>query len=193
MQTPAIFSMFWKLIVGWLDERTMRRFKILQGDGKEELLRHIDEENLPSFLGGKCRCNYVGGCVPWASNPSYERFNYAGDAQKLTILAGKQKKVEIDVESGQKVVWFLQSVGGDIGIQLTADSNPKERVLIPNQRMPTNRLLSGECINQSAHSKTKLIFVFHNKSSWTSKDIYFKVYQTNVNEESVTTSFRWQF
>jgi hypothetical protein len=58
------------------------------GKGFESvLLQYIDEENLPSFLGGKCTCSHMpGGCVP-TRNPN-EKHVPTDDNDKVPTVYG---------------------------------------------------------------------------------------------------------
>ena len=56
--------MVWNIIRPLLDDVTAAKVDILGTSYKDALLKQIDEENLPSFLGGKCDC--PGGC--WSSD-----------------------------------------------------------------------------------------------------------------------------
>lgn len=40
----------------WLDEKTKNKITILGSSYKDELLKHIDADNLPDFLGGNSKC-----------------------------------------------------------------------------------------------------------------------------------------
>ncbi|WWC89588.1 uncharacterized protein L201_004513 [Kwoniella dendrophila CBS 6074] len=68
INAPYLFSTVWSLIKPWLDEATVKKIHILGKNYKTELLQYIDQENLPSDLGGTCKC--PGGCSlsdagPW--------------------------------------------------------------------------------------------------------------------------------
>ena len=61
------FKAVWALVAPWLDPHTQTKIQIfgagLEASGAAAALRaEIDDENLPAFLGGACRC--PGGCVP---------------------------------------------------------------------------------------------------------------------------------
>jgi hypothetical protein len=68
------FSAVWSIAKGFIDEKTKKKINI---EKNEKVLREvIDPENLPTFLGGNCKCEHVeGGCLfadigPW--NPDGE-------------------------------------------------------------------------------------------------------------------------
>ena len=65
------FRAIWTMVKGFIDPKTQAKISLLKSSYKEELLKLIDEDKLPSFFGGKCTCdNFVYGCVgsdigPW--------------------------------------------------------------------------------------------------------------------------------
>jgi hypothetical protein len=52
INAPMLFSGVWAMIKMWLDEKTRAKITIIGGNYKTELLKYIDIENLPEFLGG---------------------------------------------------------------------------------------------------------------------------------------------
>jgi hypothetical protein len=69
--TPMMFTALWAVLKGFLDERTRAKIKLVGSSYKSKLLEYIDDENIPSFLGGKCTCSHhEEGCIssnigPW--------------------------------------------------------------------------------------------------------------------------------
>ena len=65
------FKAIWSLVKGFIDPKTQAKINLLKSDYKDELLKLVDEDKLPSFFGGKCTCdNFVYGCLgsdigPW--------------------------------------------------------------------------------------------------------------------------------
>jgi len=48
-----MFSGLWSIIKGWLDEKTRKAVDILGSNFLPKLLKDIDIEQIPVFLGGK--------------------------------------------------------------------------------------------------------------------------------------------
>jgi hypothetical protein len=68
VNSPTLFSMAWKVIKPWIDERTQKKITIEGSKFQKKLLELVDAQNLPDFLGGTCNC--TGGCLssdlgPW--------------------------------------------------------------------------------------------------------------------------------
>lgn len=63
INVPFVFYVIWKIVKPWLDPRTKAKIILIKGNGVKEILEDVDEENLPSFLGGKCNCEGEGGCM----------------------------------------------------------------------------------------------------------------------------------
>lgn len=74
VNTPTLFSIAWKMIRPWLDERTQQKISLEGSKFQKKLLELAPAQNLPEFLGGNCRC--PAGCMcsnegPW-NNPAYQ-------------------------------------------------------------------------------------------------------------------------
>ena len=69
VNAPSIFLKVWSTIKKWLDKGILDKIHIVGSDYKEILLTHIDSKDLPTFLGGSCKCSHMeGGCVPTPLN-----------------------------------------------------------------------------------------------------------------------------
>lgn len=60
VNAPSSFTFIWSVIKSWLSKETAEKVDILGSDYKKVLLELVDADNLPSTLGGNCRCE--GGC-----------------------------------------------------------------------------------------------------------------------------------
>ena len=66
-----LFRAIWSMVKGFIDYKTQAKISLLKSNYKDELLKLIDEDKLPKFLGGTCTCDrFVYGCLgsdigPW--------------------------------------------------------------------------------------------------------------------------------
>ncbi|KAF9077661.1 CRAL-TRIO domain-containing protein [Rhodocollybia butyracea] len=60
INAPSTFTLIWNVIRPWLAKETANKVDILGSDYQEKLLELVDAENLPSILGGNCRCEEEG-------------------------------------------------------------------------------------------------------------------------------------
>jgi len=81
INAPKSFSTIFKAIAPWLSKETISKINILGEDYQSTLLEHIDDVNLPSYLGGKCDCNNQFTCSkndenfdrsPWLKDRSWK-------------------------------------------------------------------------------------------------------------------------
>jgi hypothetical protein len=68
VNAPMLFTAVWAVIKGMLDENTVSKISLVGSGFQATLLKEINAENLPVFLGGSCTC--PGGCQssdlgPW--------------------------------------------------------------------------------------------------------------------------------
>ncbi|EGG07732.1 uncharacterized protein MELLADRAFT_28365, partial [Melampsora larici-populina 98AG31] len=64
INAPYTFATIFKAIQPWLSKETISKINILGDNYISTLLEHIEEEDLPSYLGGKCDCDPkdLGNC-----------------------------------------------------------------------------------------------------------------------------------
>ena len=66
-----LFRAVWSLVKSFIDAKTAGKITLLKGNYQNDLLKLVDAENLPEFLGGKCKCEaFEYGCLgsdigPW--------------------------------------------------------------------------------------------------------------------------------
>ena len=81
INAPSFFPFIWGIVKTFLDEKTRNSVKIFGvGEGYDQLKEIIDEENIPSYLGGKCTCSdSTGNCItsnkgPWLEYEAVKPF-----------------------------------------------------------------------------------------------------------------------
>ena len=83
INTSRFFYIIFNIVKPLLGSGSRKKIEMLGKDYKEKVFEYIDPDNLPTFLGGNCRCEHVpGGCLycdigPW--NPRGKIYNYQGD------------------------------------------------------------------------------------------------------------------
>ncbi|KAI9350476.1 CRAL-TRIO domain-containing protein [Zopfochytrium polystomum] len=63
VNSPPVFQKIWVMIKRWLDKGILEKVHILGSDYKEVLLKYIDADNLPEYLGGSCTCSHSSNRV----------------------------------------------------------------------------------------------------------------------------------
>lgn len=71
VNAPFLFAGVWAICKGFLDEKTRKKIKIIGGGFLSTLRDYIEDQDIPTFLGGQCTCEEFGGnCLtsdrgPW--------------------------------------------------------------------------------------------------------------------------------
>lgn len=65
VKAPMVFTGVWVLIKAWLDEKIRRKIVILGSNFLDSLLEVIDEDQIPSFLGGTNPAKFTDDSGPW--------------------------------------------------------------------------------------------------------------------------------
>ena len=72
INAPWYFSGIWGIVKVFLDQKVKDKIKIYGGEYYEALKEDIDEENIPEWLGGKCRHRLSENRGPW--NPEGKNY-----------------------------------------------------------------------------------------------------------------------
>jgi hypothetical protein len=56
INAPMLFSAVWAVIKKFMDEKTRNKIQICGKDFNKKIRELVDEDKLPDFLGGSCRC-----------------------------------------------------------------------------------------------------------------------------------------
>jgi hypothetical protein len=74
LNTGWLFKALWAIVKSFMDPKTAGKIHMLGGSYINELVKYIDEQNIPECINGKCKCeNIEGGCLysdigPWNPN-----------------------------------------------------------------------------------------------------------------------------
>lgn len=74
INAPSMFAVLFKAVKPMLDARTQAKIKVCSSSYLSELRKYVDDENIPSYLGGRIVSVGVGevhqtirkGFMPWA-------------------------------------------------------------------------------------------------------------------------------
>ena len=115
VNAPSIFTMIWKIVSKFFDERTRNKIHILGSDYMPTLLKIMDKDSIPKELGGDWEVKMpTGGKIP----DTY----YAPEAmgfKKLSIGRRDHSNITLSVKKGDKVDWqWYSSNDNDIGFDV---------------------------------------------------------------------------
>ena len=66
VNAPRLFSGVWSVCKGYVDEKTRKKISIISSSKSlEELLKHIDMDQIPEFLGGTNKATFMDNPGPW--------------------------------------------------------------------------------------------------------------------------------
>lgn len=65
VNTPWGFSQIYAICKSFLNEKTRERINIVGSNPFQEICKHVDEHNIPEFLGGKNKTPLILDHGPW--------------------------------------------------------------------------------------------------------------------------------
>lgn len=65
INAPFYFQAVWSLVKPLLQPRTVNKVTLLGTKYMDELLKYVDAENIPEYMGGKCRNTLLDDPGPW--------------------------------------------------------------------------------------------------------------------------------
>lgn len=126
INAPAAFRAIWGMVKPMLNARTQAKVEVCPKDYLPALKKWIDEENIPTYLGGKSKGTLVDDVGPWSDPDLIREVELEREMRK-----GKPRRNSI-LESGELVQrqWSSLSSGTDYQDALSApatltDSFPK--------------------------------------------------------------------
>ncbi|KAL8229545.1 hypothetical protein R6Q57_014445 [Mikania cordata] len=109
VNVPYVFSACWKVVKPLLHDRTKLKIQVLQGCGRDELLKIMDQSALPHFCRreGSRRCGYATEDCFSLDHPFHQQlYNYiknqAGVCEPTSPLKHESVHVEMPVTDSKK-------------------------------------------------------------------------------------------
>lgn len=65
INAPFYFQAVWSLVKPLLQPRTVNKITLLGTKYMDELLKYVDVDNIPEYMGGKCRNTLLDDPGPW--------------------------------------------------------------------------------------------------------------------------------
>ncbi|KAF6029883.1 SEC14L2 [Bugula neritina] len=176
INAPKIFPIFFKICRPLISDDMNKKMRVYGTNFLPEVLKIIDEEELPAFLGGKqvgpdndIYCTHrikAGGLVP----ESY----YLKDVidttefESTTISAGCKLVLKVPIEQPNCVIrWEFLTEGKDIsfGVSLIPKGSEKQQVVVPASRVQCHMV--PEYGSLTCEQLGTYVILFDNSYSWT--------------------------
>lgn len=170
---PRIFPLLWKLGRPLISEDMKRKIHVLGSDYQKEILKVIEPDQLPKYLGGtmtdpdgnpRCITKVCqGGEVPRSFYLS--ELNDVDDMEIVNVSKGHKTKVDFEVEiPGSLLRWEFRSDDYDIGFGVVFIENGKEHEIVPVKRINAHQL--GQDGSVSCEKAGIYAIIFDNRYSW---------------------------
>ncbi|CAL8462059.1 g1590 [Coccomyxa elongata] len=65
INAPSVFKMVWQAVKSFIDPKTQEKIEICKTDYVPALLKWVDAENLPEYLGGTSKATLLDDAGPW--------------------------------------------------------------------------------------------------------------------------------
>ncbi|CAL1277343.1 unnamed protein product [Larinioides sclopetarius] len=206
INASVYFTLLFSVVKPLFTGATLSKISIYGKEGwKEDLLQHVDAEELPAFLGGtrvdtdgNPKCPSVvnhGGSVP----PSYylrssnKRLCHQPGVKKLHVSRMSKVNVTLDVEEpGSHIEWEFETENKDIGfglyfqsIDTLQEKQDKLKELIPKQRVEAH--MACETGMFQCEIPGTYILMFDNSYSWLQqKEIFFRAIVVRPTGEKIS-------
>jgi hypothetical protein len=116
VNTTTTIRVFWGIVKLWIDERVQKKFVFLSPkDTKDGLLKDIDADCLPEFLGGTCCC--ADECVPDLAEP--EADSGLASTEEFVVKSGGRATRTVELAEGDTALWEFIVVKNDINFSAT--------------------------------------------------------------------------
>ncbi|KDD73627.1 CRAL/TRIO domain-containing protein, partial [Helicosporidium sp. ATCC 50920] len=65
INAPGVFKLLWNIVKPMLDTRTQAKIHVASSNYMPDLLKWVDEDSIPAYLGGKSKGSLVDDIGPW--------------------------------------------------------------------------------------------------------------------------------
>ncbi|KAF8794823.1 retinal-binding protein-like [Argiope bruennichi] len=187
------------IVKSCLSAAYVERAKFFGSDGwKEELLKVIDADQLPAFLGGNktdpdgnplCINSVMqGGKIneKYYIHKSKNPLSSASDVKKIVLARASFSEIELEVEEdGSLIEWEFETKTRDIGFGLfykeIVDGEEKITELVPLLRIDTEDY--AETGVYKCEKAGTYVILFDNSYSWLrSKEVFYRIKTINPRE-----------
>ncbi|ETV76530.1 hypothetical protein H257_09531 [Aphanomyces astaci] len=133
VNAPSIFQWVFRFIKPLLSQRTVAKIVMCPGQSSGQALaacpfanRYLGVENIPTFLGGMCRCG-GGCCIGGVPNSQTTPFNSvdADGLSSITLSPGSTQSLDYPVGAGMRVSFKLVAEGKIVDVQAFVTANAR--------------------------------------------------------------------
>jgi len=165
INTPWFFNVLWNIVKPWLDARTLSKVIIISGnDSETQLHNYIDEENIPTAIGGK--------------NPAPNLIipDPLKGLTQVDISAGSDYTSEISCQTANMAAsWRFTVLAKDIYFTATFTSDEgEETVVVARKKVSASEGVQLGSYMSPVQGTLKLRWD-NSHSYWTSKSLMFYV------------------
>eukprot|EP01088_Endostelium_zonatum_P012196 TRINITY_DN26381_c0_g1_i2.p1 TRINITY_DN26381_c0_g1~~TRINITY_DN26381_c0_g1_i2.p1 ORF type:complete len:432 (-),score=142.41 TRINITY_DN26381_c0_g1_i2:62-1333(-) len=134
INAPSLFPAIFKLISGFLPERTIQKIHVLGSNYKESLLKEIDSDQIPVEYGGTCTScdNSDGFCYKRKQGPFIDKNQDGTTINPVTTTIGRRSKHEVEVTvsgNNTKVLWQFEIEANTIEYTILFGEDKKKIIL----------------------------------------------------------------
>lgn len=192
VNAPAIFPFMYRLARHLLSEDMKKKIFVLGSNYKTELLKFVDADQLPAYLGGTLtdpdgnpRCTtmiHQGGPVPQSF---YLTDHLTNESMNVAVIpSGETLSLDFEVEKPCTMLkWEFRTENYDIGfgVNLTSESG-KRREIVPSRKYNSHLVAEDDSIVCSTPGTYSVIF--DNSFSWTkSKKVFYLIELVDVDDQ----------
>uniref|UniRef100_A0A2C9JGU9 CRAL-TRIO domain-containing protein n=1 Tax=Biomphalaria glabrata TaxID=6526 RepID=A0A2C9JGU9_BIOGL len=172
INAPRIFPLLYKLCRPLISQDTKNKIHVLGSDYTSTLLKYIDADELPAYLGGNKtdpdgnpRCTTLicqGGQVP--EEYYLKECENSEQMENATVARGDKLSIDLDVtKAGSVLRWEFKTDGYDIGFGVFRQEGPEKVTVVEPERV--NSHMVPEDGNYTCDVPGKYTVMFDNSYS----------------------------